>query len=318
MVIGKKIGGMVLRISISLALLIFLFKQVDPESLFKIFKKSDKMLIYLSFLITFFGYFFCFLRWKMLLNIAGIKLPDKRLISAFSGGIFFNTFLPSSIVGDFVRSSDIGYHSKKTDTVIATVLLDRLSGFAGMIAMTMLALVFGPGLIKDQRIIYTIWLLTGLLVLVMLVIFNNFIYGLVEKIFCCGRPGVLRSGIKSVFSQVHDFKQHKAALVKNLLMSMAIQSIAPITTYFLIVSFRLEANILYFFLVIPVITAVTVLPISIGGLGVRDYLMVLLFAGIGISKHFALACSLLEFFYMLVYAGIGGIIYVLTLHNRRV
>ena len=148
----KKIGVILLRISISLVLLIFLFRQVDAGSLLAVIKKADKLLIYLAFLISFFGYFFCFLRWKMLLETAGIKLPKKRLISAFSGGIFFNMFLPSTVGGDFIRSADIGYHSKNTGKVVATVLLDRLSGFVGMTIVALIALVFGGGYIKAQKI----------------------------------------------------------------------------------------------------------------------------------------------------------------------
>ena len=318
MAILKKIGVIILRISISLALLIFLFKQVDSASLLEIIKKANKPILYFSFLITFFGYFFCFLRWKMLLDAAEIKLPQKRLVSAFSGGIFFNMFLPSTIGGDFVRSADIGYHSKKTGTVVATVLLDRLSGFAGMIAVALAALVLGHAIIKDQRIIFAIGILTALLSLIMLLIFNDSAYGFLKKFFSSIRQVKILSGMQSVLQEMHGFKDHKFVVIKNLLLSIAIQSIGPITTYMIAVSFHLEVNILYFFLFVPIISAVTLIPISIGGLGVRDYMTILLFTHMGISKHFAFAFSLLGFFFMLIYAGIGGLIYVLTLHNRRV
>jgi glycosyltransferase 2 family protein len=314
----KKIGVIILRISISLILLIFLFKQVDFASLLEIVKKADKMILYLSFLITFFGYFFCFLRWKMLLDAAEIKLPQKRLISAFSGGIFFNMFLPSTIGGDFVRSADIGYHSKKTSTVVATVLLDRISGFAGMIVVALVALVFGYGILKDQRIVLAIGFLTVVLFLTMLFIFNDFAYGALKKFSSSGRPGRIRIGMRSVLEHMHGFKDQRSVIIKNLLLSIAIQSIGPLTTYMVAVSFHLDVNILYFFLFIPVITAVTLLPISIGGLGVRDYVTILLFTHIGVSSHFAFAFSLLGFIFLLAYTGIGGLIYVFTLHNRRI
>jgi glycosyltransferase 2 family protein len=318
MPILKKIGVLFLRISISLALLIFLFKQVDFSSLLEIVKKADKMPLFLSFLMTFFGYLFCFLRWKMLLDAAGIKLPQKRLVSAFSGGIFFNMFLPSTVGGDFVRSADIGYHSKKTGTVVATVLLDRISGFAGMIAVALIALVLGLGIIKDQRIVFAIVILTVLLALIVLLVFNDRACGFLEKILFSIRPEKIRSSLQSVLRQMHGFKEHKPVVVKNLLLSIAIQSVGPIATYIVAVSFHLKVNIIYFFLFVPIISAVTLLPVSIGGLGVRDYMTILLFTHMGISKNFAFAFSLLGFFFLLAYAGIGGLVYVFTLHHRRV
>ena len=254
----------------------------------------------------------------MLLETAEIHLPLKRLISAFSGGIFFNMFLPSTVGGDFVRSADIGYHSKKTSTVVATVLLDRISGFAGMIAVALVALMLGYGIIKDRRIGFAIGILTASLFLIILFIFNGSVYGFLKKFSFPGRLGKIFSGMQNVLQQMHGFKDHKAIIVKNLLLSVAIQSIGPIATYMVAVSFHLEVNILYFFLFVPIISAVTFLPISIGGLGVRDYMTILLFTHMGISKHFAFAFSLLGFFFILIYAGIGGLIYVLTLYNRRV
>jgi glycosyltransferase 2 family protein len=320
MAVFKKIVILFLQISISLFLLIFLFKfkQVDLGELLEIIKTADKPVLYLSFLVTFFGYFFCFLRWKMLLATVGINLPEKRLISAFSGGLFFNMFPSSIIGGDFVRSTDIGYHSKKTTTVVATVLLDRLSGFVGMIILALLALVFGYGIIKDQRIILTIGILTVLLLLIMLFIFNDFAYGYLKKISLPGRRGKIITGMQSVLEQMHGFKNHRSVVVRNLLLSIAIQAIGPVTTYMFAVSFHLEVNILYFFIFVPIISTVMLLPISIGGLGVRDYMTVLLFTPIGISQHYAFAVSQLGFYFTLAYAGIGGLIYVFTLHHRRV
>jgi glycosyltransferase 2 family protein len=314
----KKIGVMSARIGISLVLLIFLFRQVEPRSLLEIVKHSDKLLLWLAFFISFFGYFFCFLRWKMLLEAMAINLPLKRLISAFSGGIFFNMFLPSTVGGDFVRSADIGYHSKKTCTVVATVLLDRLSGFAGMTIVALVALIFGAGLIKDPRITLAICILAFLLFLVVLLIFNNFVYDIFSRLLSASGPGRIRRALHKVLQEMHEFKHQKTVIVKNLLLSIAVQVIGPIATYMIAVSFHLDVDIVYFYLFIPIIGAVTLLPISIGGLGVRDYMTILLFTSLGISKHFAFAFSLLGFFFIVLYAGIGGIIYGLTLHNRRV
>jgi uncharacterized protein (TIRG00374 family) len=318
MVILKRIGGMFLRISISLVLLIFLFTQMKPGALLEIVKHADKALLVLAFLITFFSYLFCYLRWKIFLESAGIHLPSKRLVSAFSGGIFFNMFLPSTVGGDFVRSADLGYHSKKTSTVVATVLLDRLSGFSGMIVVALIALIFGFRVIRDLRIIWAIVFLVIILFLITAAVFNDAAYGLFEKSLFHPRPGKIRSGLRRVLQEMHAFKVHKMALAKSLLISIIVQASGPVITYTLALSFHLEVDIIYFFLFMPLISAVTLLPISIGGLGVREYMTILFFTHLGVSKHFAFAFSLMGFFYLLVYAGIGGLIYGLTLHNRRV
>ena len=122
----KKIASLLLRVGISVILLIILFKfnKIDIHDLITDIKKTDKLFLTMGFIISFFGYFLGFLRWRMLLNATNIYIPLKKLISSFSGGVFFNVFLPSTIGGDIVRSADLAEHTKKTKEVIATVSLD--------------------------------------------------------------------------------------------------------------------------------------------------------------------------------------------------
>ncbi len=152
----------------------------------------------------------------------------------------------------------------------------------------------------------------------MSIIFNDFAHGRFNRLFTIFRPGRVRGGLQNVFKEMRGFKQHKSVIIKNLFLSIIIQLIGPVCGYLTVIAFHLNVNIIYFFVFVPIIGAVTILPISIGGLGVRDYLTVLLFSSIGLSKDSALALSILSSFFLLLYSVIGGLIYVLTLHNRRV
>ena len=315
MLILKKIGVIFLKIGISLVLLFFLFRQIDFSSLLTIIGKSYKPAIYLAFLISSLTYFFCFFRWKILLEAAGINLPKKRLISAFCGGIFFNMFLPSSIGGDFVRSAEIGYHSRKNSAAVATVFMDRLSGFAGMTILALLAMIFGFQSVKDVKILCSVCFLVIILLTIILCVFSNPGYRFFRKIL---HQGKVRQGFLGVLEQARRLKKNKSVILKIMIFSLAAQVISPVATYLLSLAFHLQINIVYFFLFIPIIGAVTLLPISLGGLGVRDYATILLFTSLGISKDLAFAFSLLTFFFLLAYAAIGGLIYALTLHHRRV
>src|SRR5512135_1130859 len=136
----KKVFSIFLRISISVLLLIFLFRQVDVKTLTGIIKSSDKPLLVIACLVFFFNYVLCFIRWKMLLTALDVILPLKRVLISFCGGIFFSLFLPSTIGGDFIRSIDLSVHTKKPSHIVATVILDRLSGFVGLLTVAMIAL----------------------------------------------------------------------------------------------------------------------------------------------------------------------------------
>jgi len=319
MKIFKKIFSISLRIGISVTLLIFLFKfnKIDIPRLLKSMKDADKPLLLSAFIIFYFGYHFCLLRWEMLLKGAKIHLPLKRIIMSFAGGIFFSLFLPSTIGGDVIRTIDLATHTKRPREIMATVLLDRLSGYVGLVLVALIAILVGWGFIQYKIVLVYIGILTAILIVLLLVLFNGFLYFKINQILDSPTAGKIREFIRSLHHEMYVFRHHKNIIIDNLILSICIQIISPIVFYLTALSLGVEINVVYFFVFLPIIGAVTLLPISIGGLGVRDALTIFFFAKAGVNKDLALAISLLNFFFILFYAGVGGLIYVLTVHHRR-
>jgi len=314
----KKILLIILRVSISIILLIFLFKQVDKKDIFEIIKNADKPLLFLALCIFFLSYILCLFRWEMLLKAIKIHLPLKRVIISFCGGIFFSLFLPSTIGGDLMRSIDLATHTKRPREVIATVLLDRLSGYIGLTVLALLALVFGWRFIQDKNVLLSITIITAVLIAILLVLFNKFLYSKINQLLHSPNAGRLRELIKDLHQEIHYFKHHKKVIINSLIFSVLIQSVSPISFFVIGKSLGVEINIIYFFIFLPIIGAITLLPISIGGLGLRDATTIFFFAKAGVAKDLAFAMSLLGFFFLLIFGSLGGLIYVLTVHHRRI
>lgn len=317
MVILKKIFSILIKIGISAALLVFLFRQADSKAILDTAKNSNKPLLLLAAFVFFVDYILAFLRWEMLLKTAGMHLTKKRLITSYCGGMFFNLFLPSSIGGDFVRSADLSMHTKKTKEVVATVFLDRLSGYAGLVILAILALVFGWEHTNDKIVLFSVALITAILAAILFVLFNKFAYGRVNKLLHSDTAGKIREAIKSLHHEIHIFRQHKRVLFTNLMLSIIIQATIPLTFYIIALSLRINIHPIYFFIFLPIISTITLLPISIGGLGLRDATTIFFFARAGVGKEMAFAMSLLAFFFILVYGIAAGLIYVITIHSRR-
>lgn len=315
----KKSLSVIVRISISIALLIFLikFNKIDVHSLISDIKSAHKPLLVVGFLIIFFVHTLGFFRWKMLLKTAGISAPLKKLISSFSGGVFFSIFLPSTIGGDLVRAADLAGHTNKTKEVIATVFLDRLSGYMGLVLVILPALLLGRNLVLDKVVFSSVCAILVLLVIILFVLFNKFVYSIISKFLSSPGAGRIKEAIKNMHQEIHLFRQHKRMIVANLAISFLIQLLMPICAYFIGLSLGINISPVYFLIFIPIISAITLLPIAIGGLGLREGLFVLYFAKAGVIKQLALAMSLLSFSFVVFYAAIGGLIYVLTVHHRR-
>jgi len=313
----KRTLSIFLRIIISIILLIFLFRQVDKKALFWIIKNADKPLLFLAFFIASVNYILCLLRWEMLLKAVNIRLPLKRVIISFSGGTFFSLFLPSTIGGDFMRSVDLAAHTKRPSEVIATVLLDRLSGYIGLAVLSLSALLFGWRFVQDRSVLFCVIIITAILIAILLVLFNGFLYSKINNFLRSPNAGKIRELIKDLQKEIYIFKHHKKIIVNNLIVSILIQAASPVIFYIIALSLGVKIKIIYFFIFVPIIGAITLLPISIGGLGLRDATTIFFFAKAGMSKDLAFAMSLLSFFFILFYGAMGGLIYVLTIHHRR-
>ncbi|MFH0918644.1 MAG: lysylphosphatidylglycerol synthase transmembrane domain-containing protein [Candidatus Omnitrophota bacterium] len=307
------------RIAVSILLLVLLFKinKIDLQVLINDIQSSDKRLLATGFLFFFLIYFLGFLRWRMLLNVVGINIPFKKLISTFSGGIFFSIFLPSTIGGDLVRAADLAEHTRKAKEVIATVFLDRLSGYIGLVFVILPALLLGNVLVLDKVVFTSVAVIISLLAIVLLVLFNSAVYSKIAKFLSTPGSGKIKETIKNMHQEIHLFRQHKRMIILNLFVSFIIQLVGPISIYFIGLSLGVKINFVYFLVFLPIISAITLLPIAIGGLGLREGLFVVYFAKAGVIKQLALAMSLLSFSFVVFYGAIGGLIYVLTVHHRR-
>jgi hypothetical protein len=105
-------------------------------------------------------------------------------------------------------------------------------------------------------------------------------------------------------------------IILNLFTSFIIQLVGPISVYFIGLSLGVKVDFIYFVIFLPIIGAITLLPIAIGGLGLREGLFVVYFAKVGVVKQLALAMSLLSFSFIVFYGAIGGLIYALTVRHR--
>ncbi len=314
----KKILSFVLRIGISIFLMVFLFRRVDKTSLLEIIKAVNLPLLCLGFIVFFANYLLCFIRWKMLLEAADINLSLNRIVMSYSGSVFFGLFLPSSIGGDMVRSIDLAAHTKKPHEVIATVFLDRLSGYVGLVILTLIALVFGWKLLADRTVLFSVAVISAVLIAVLLVLFNESLYSLINRFLGPSSSNKIKESIRALQHQIYLFKGRKRVIVNNLLMSFVAQMISPVCLYFVALSLGININIMYFFVFLPIISAITLLPVSIGGLGLRETATIFFFAKVGVSKDLAFAMSLLSFSFLLIYGALGGLIYVFAIHHRRI
>jgi hypothetical protein len=217
-----------------------------------------------------------------------------------------------------MRSIDLATYTKRVKEVITTVFLDRLSGYVGLVLLALFSLALGSRLINDTSILLSMAIITALLISILLVLFNKFLYAKINQLLHSSSAGRIMELVKKLHQEIHFFRYHKKVIVKNLILSVIIQAIGPLTFFTISKSIGLKVGIIYFFIFLPIIGAITLLPISIGGLGLRDAMTIFFFAKAGVSKDLAFSMSLINFSFMLFGGVLGGLIYVSTIRHRRI
>jgi uncharacterized protein (TIRG00374 family) len=230
-------------------------------------------------------------------------------------GSFFNMFLPTGVGGDAVKMYELSRDDHKVAESISSVLVDRFLGLFFLFAMALLALIVGQDLVpvEVRLVIAVVFLLSA--VAVALVLQRTWIESVGRRIGLgrlLGRFKVLRD----LYHSLHVYS--KPALFRASLASIAFNMLLVAGYYLLGKAVGIDLAPWYYFLLVPVISAVLLIP-SVGGFGVREGTTVLLFNQIGVSEAQALALALAYDLTLVVIGLIGATVYIIqsVLETRR-
>jgi uncharacterized protein (TIRG00374 family) len=312
----KKTAVFLLRISITLALLVFLFYKTDIRALADVFLRCDRFRMAEALGLFVFLNYLVLCRWQVLVRALGIDVPVGRLAASYLSSLFFNLVLPSTIGGDALRTFDIARHTQKhSGDILATVILDRVFGFFGLITVLVFALFFGYARFNDINILWATLVLLFFVVFFSGALFSNRFFHMTMRL-------VPIPMVRHYLQKVHDvssgYRDRPSALVAAWGISCVIHVGLAVVYYLAAQAVGAPQPLAIFLIFVPMVTVFASLPVSIGGLGIRDAACVYVFSKVGMPAPQALALSLSNFAFGLFLGLAGGFCYVFMLHRRRV
>lgn len=306
-----------IRLALAFGIIFYLLHKIDTRALATILKES---LNHSGWLIAGIILSYCklhtsMIRWKIILNAQGLKMSWKRCFGIYFIGQFFNSFMFGSAGGDLIRAFYAAKetHHKKTEAV-ATVFIDRTIGLLTlyMIAAAMLIVRANfflshyethlPVLIMIGMIMAAV---LGLIVVFNINRFNNWPF--VNKI---KRYPTLVQTIKRLVNAIYLYRRGKSILAWTSLLSLAIQTITIMQCYCIGRCFQINIGFVDYLMVLPIIISISAIPITPGGLGIREGLFVTLFAAMAVSSAQALPLSLMVYFISVTWGLMGGLIFL--------
>ena len=310
----KNIISFLARIILSAALLAWLFSKIDTAQMISILKTADLMFIGLALFIFLLINLVILLRWYVLIKALDLKVSFFDVVRNFFIGLFCNLFLPSAIGGDIVKAFGLAKNSSQKARVVASVILDRLIGFASIVLVAIVAFIFGYRFINDVSLLWMILILAVFSSVMFVTLLNEKLFEWACRIF--NRVPKIKSALMDLHYDIVLIKDKTKDVAWAMGLSCVSQVVLAMIFFLIIKGLNHEVGLVYFFIFSPLVCVAASLP-SVGGLGVREFGWVYFLAKVGVSQDVAVSMSLMSFVFMLIVGLLGGLIYVTTVSSGR-
>jgi glycosyltransferase 2 family protein len=300
---------------IGLALFVIILSRIDLGALFSILSHTNILFLGLALLVNFLAIGLKSLKWNIIVNSVKPDFSLRDSIKAFFVGFSFSTITPAKL-GDFVRVLYIKDDRCSLGKSISTVVIDRLIDIILLFTIAFIG-IYGFSIFYHIEIlsIGTVILIIATILAGLYIVLNRpLLSALLKPFFNIFVPRHLKDKVSvyydDFFNGLFTFYHDRSRFFSSIGVGI-ISWIPPfIYGYLLALSIGVDTGILFFVLVIPVLSLLDLLPISISGIGTRDMALIFLFGLKGISPEQAVAFSLLYLFmsYWLI-ALIGAAVY---------
>ncbi len=209
---------------------------------------------------------------------------------------FFNSFLPTAIGGDGARVFYLRRCGIPATEGALLLLVERLIGFYALVLFASFSALFWdcPETLSWPIFGATAAYTAGLTWLFVAPQGRWIKWSLLER-------------IRKVFALFH---RNPALLLTTILWSLAYQGISIIISYYVAWVTLGEVSLLPFLTLVPLVWFFTMVPLTLGGVGLRELAFIALLALIGMAQEDALFISLGTYLALVMSGVVGGVLHL--------
>ena len=292
-----------LRVLASAAMLAFLVPRIHLASLFPSHQLSTLAWL-VGGLVTFtLAVFLSTVRWGQVLEALDIPSELPPLVSHTLAGMFVSNFLPSTVGGDVLRVTRLSAANGQRHTSVASVVVERLTGFLVLPFISLVALAGSPTLLhmgRASRLALAVGLGTLVALVAILVLVSQHRLG--ERRLGHRWLGFAADVQLGLSRLRRDPSAAAGVLVSALAYQLAMVAGAWMAGHAMGIQVGWSAMMAF----IPIVSIAQVLPLSVSGLGLREGALVLLLAPLGVASGQAVAFGLLLYGMNMVVSLLGA------------
>ncbi|VAX19999.1 hypothetical protein MNBD_NITROSPINAE02-1379 [hydrothermal vent metagenome] len=297
----------------SIAVMALIFTQVDFSSFTGTVMSANPLWLLLGLVMIFFETVAVAVAWRAMIRTKGYSPPFFTMLHIMLTANFLGFVLPSSMGSDIVKVVGLSKYIGNAAEALSSLLLFRVIGYGVLFLIAFIAATLFSGYLPDEPFVkgISIFLVIGCLVAAVGIIFMKPAFGLLKWLLLSVNLGSLFEKLKKVHDALFLYLGHPVAMAKAVAGAIFMQIDRIVYVFVIALALGIEVEPVTLCLFVPLITALTVIPISVSGIGVREGGYVFLFGYAGLSAGEALSLSLCGFALDIVFVLLGGVIYLL-------
>lgn len=291
--------GLALKILMTLGLLIATIRFIEIDKVFEYLAAAKKGYFICAALVVVAGCFAGSASWYCVLKV---RFPDvlfRKVVSWYWCGLFFNSFMPSNIGGDVVKGYVVSRDKGNVGFVVSSLLTDRIINLGILLCIGFIALLI--------QLKYQLWaivfcaLCIGMLAIAP--VLARFIVIKIDKLYSNG----LVNRIVGFILPIVELAATPKLFISTILAACVSQSCKIGQNVFAIWALGVSIPVFSVWYLIPLLGVVSALPVSIGGLGVREMVALSLAGPMQVDTTDLVVLSLVGHF-MVVLVNMFGVI----------
>lgn len=292
-----------LKTLLTVVLLTFLVIKIKPQGIAAVFAQTNVLLLVVSLPLFFAAYVIRTAKWEVLMRAVDVKTSFWRDMKILIIGTFYGMITPGR-VGEVARSF---YMKERKSTTLPTIIWEKVIDILILILLsTLSSLLF----FDDIRLFYLTLLITLLFIVFLALAVNKKMIGMLAKLF-----KIPDDHKKDYLKNMLKIAKNKTAMFKAFFIGVFYYIINLIAACFVLRSLNPAANLELVY-ALPIIILFGNAPITVAGLGLREFISVLIFRTFGESASFGFSFSLLWFIMITGLAGIIGYCFVMKKGRR--
>ncbi len=246
----KRLLKTLLKFAITATALYFVILKINVSDILTLYRQSNLIYIFIALVLFALSKLVSAIRLNIYFSAIGLKLGEKTNIRLYLLGMFYNLFLPGGIGGDgykiYLLQKNYQAGTKK---IFGAVLSDRISGMVALVVLALIGIsVLSPSSLNIQHSTFNIQhsIFSFAFLLIPLVFLAYYFF------------------IKYIYPYF---------LKINLITfgyGFVVQLLQVACAWFLLMALGEHGHHLAYVVIFLISSVVAVLPISIGGVGVRE------------------------------------------------